>query len=70
MNPETLLVPLVIGLVEVVKRVGLESRWLPLVALALSVGIGYLIGVDWVQGLVLALTSMGLWSGTKAVAGL
>ena len=70
-------VPLIVALVEAVKRVwpDLESRWYPLVALAwgeaLNLGLAALLGQDWgraaLLGLVAALAASGLYSGGKAV---
>ena len=61
---------LVLGLVQVVKIAGLNSRWLPLVGLIVGGLLSYaIIDVDLVTGLVAALTAMGLFSGTKATAG-
>lgn len=73
-------VPLIVGLVEVVKGVGLSSRWAPAVAVGLGLGLslGYRMllglpaGAEWAQaalgGLALGLAATGLYSGTRAVA--
>ncbi|HLH26398.1 MAG TPA: hypothetical protein VK066_28085 [Chloroflexota bacterium] len=73
-------VPLIVGLVEVAKGVGLDARWAPAVALglglALSLGyraaLGGVGGAEWAQatlgGLALGLAASGLYSGTRAVA--
>lgn len=37
------IVPLIVGLVEVAKRLGLEARWAPLLAL----GLGLAISLGW-----------------------
>jgi hypothetical protein len=68
-SPEILLVPLLIGLVEVAKQTGLPVRWVPVTTLALAVFLGYFIGIDWIQGLVFGLSACGLWSGVKATVG-
>jgi hypothetical protein len=73
-------VPIVTGLVQVVKPLGLPAKWAPLLALLLglagSVGFSYTAGeatlqVAVVQGLVVGLSSSGLYSwigtGTNAV---
>ncbi len=73
-------VPIVAGIVQVAKPIGLPAAWAPVLALALgvggSVGISYTGGdatiqVAIVQGLVIGLTSSGLYSwigtGTDAV---
>lgn len=67
------MVPLIIGIVEVVKSVsGMPSKYAPLVAVALGVGLAAAIHQpDWVQvavvGTALGLSSVGLYSGTKNV---
>lgn len=70
-----LLLPLVLGVVEVAKRAGVPRRLLPLLALVLGVGLmGAVIYrpdaarvVVW--GVTLGLSAMGLYSGGKAVIG-
>lgn len=71
-------VPLIVALVEAVKRVfpGLEQRWYPLVALACGEGLNLALaltqGQDWraalVLGLIAGLAASGLYSGGKALA--
>lgn len=61
---------IVIGLTEVVKKAGLNSRYAPLVALLLGVGVSFLFAAvskeSVVTGIVAALSAMGLYSGTSA----
>ncbi len=67
------LVPLVLGVTEVIKGVGLPSRFAPLCALILGVlGSVFLIGGEAInalilQGLIAGLSASGLWSSAKAV---
>jgi hypothetical protein len=73
-------VPLIVGLVEVAKGAGLGARWAPAVALGLGVALslGYRAalgmpeGAAWAQaalsGLALGLAASGLYSGTRTVA--
>lgn len=68
-SPEVLLVPLVVGIMEVAKIAKLPIRLVPVMTLLVSVFLGYFIGIDWVTGLVLGLSSMGLWSGVKKSIG-
>lgn len=70
---------IVVGLVQLFKETfGIVSRFIPIVTLIVTVvlfGIFLWVTgspVDWEviqNGLIVALTAMGLWSGTKAVAG-
>lgn len=72
-----LVVPLIIGLVEVAKRSGLPASWsAPLaIALGLALRLSYQLAVGpgdpvhWldalVQGLALGLAASGLYSGVK-----
>ena len=69
MTPELLIVPIVLGLVQVVKELGLQSRWVPLTSVVIAQLVGWYMGVDPVMSLVYALSAMGLWSGPKASVG-
>ena len=69
-------VTLIMALAEVVKRIGLDSRWIPLVDLALGIVAGLLIytahlGYTPIEGLVIGvacgLSACGLFSGVKNV---
>ena len=68
-------VGLVIGLTELIKKLGLNPKYAPLIALAWGIIISFTansifgaIGITGIilRGLVLGLTASGLWSGTKA----
>ncbi len=60
------LIPVTIGLVQVAKESGLNSRFAPLVALFVAIGGTALLNhLDILQGVMVALTAMGLFSGTK-----
>ncbi|MGI6357172.1 MAG: hypothetical protein ACOX2K_00500 [Bacillota bacterium] len=68
------LVPLIIGLVEVAKRVGLSTKLSPLLSLLLGLGAGFLLyGSNLSQaiitGAMIGLSASGLYSGAKAVVG-
>ena len=66
------LVPILVALVEVVKRVGVPSKFCPLVAMILGVGINIgfkMVGVDVLEqvlfGIVAGLASNGLFDFGK-----
>jgi len=67
------LIPLVIGLAEVIKKIGLNSKFIPLVNLILGLiaGIIFLnpgdIKAGIIQGLFIGLSASGLYSGVKNV---
>ena len=68
----TILIALIIGLTEVAKKIGLDNRWCPLVALALGIGLNFglkFIGGQGsellIGGIVAGLTAVGLYSGVK-----
>lgn len=71
-NLEALVViaPLIIGVIEALKRAGLPDRFAPLVALALGAGLGLaMLGVTveaGISGVVAGLMAVGLYSGTRA----
>lgn len=68
-----LIVPLILGLVEVAKRVGLPDKWSPILSVVLGLLAGVLLlfpedirqGV--VVGLALGLSATGLYSGAKNI---
>lgn len=65
------LIPVIVGVVELLKRIGLPVKWAPLAALALgqAAGLLYVAPGDPLKGVlagvVLALAAVGLWSGPK-----
>lgn len=67
------LIPLLVGLVEVVKRIGLPSKFAPLVSVALGLILGFMVYSDPTQailvGIAFGLSASGLYSGGKAVLG-
>jgi hypothetical protein len=69
-------VPLIVGIVQVLKQAGLPSRFAGLVALALGGGGGFWLGAATadvavpaavVAGLMTGLSASGAWSVTSAV---
>ena len=64
------IVPVILGLVQVAKQVGLPSKFAPLVSIALGVGLVALTGASWqadiVQGIIAGLAASGLWSSGKS----
>lgn len=64
------LIPVVIGIVEVVKRVGLKAKYAPILSLVVGIGLAALIGGGWSEvilgGVIVGLSASGLYSGTKA----
>ncbi len=66
-------IAIILGLTEVVKKLGLPKKFLPLFAVVLGSGVSMLIlGVSTyaiIAGIVAGLTSMGLYSGTMATLG-
>lgn len=69
----------IVGLVELAKRQGLEDRWAPVLAVCLGMVFATLGRLDdpaagtWLQvellGLITGLSASGLYSGTRAVRG-
>lgn len=69
-------VALIMGLAEIIKRMGLNTRWIPLVDVGLGlisgiclygVALGYGIGNGIILGLALGLSACGLFSGIKNI---
>ncbi len=73
----TILVALIIGITEVIKRAtGLKKRYVPAMAIGVGLVIAFignyltgLIGVTILQGLIAGLLSVGLFSGVKNTLG-
>ena len=71
----TILIAIVVGLTEVIKRsAGINTRYIPLVSLALAIGLAFLGAEAPVSniiftGIIVGLSASGLYSGGKAVAG-
>lgn len=65
------LVFVLMGVLEIIKRLGLEAKWIPVAGLILGGGMGvvYVAPGDMAQGIlvgvVLALSATGLYSGAK-----
>lgn len=66
-----MLVPLIMGIVQVAKVSGLNSRYAPLLSLALGLAFGVGMGeVNFdgiMQGIAIGLSASGLFSGGKAM---
>lgn len=73
-NLELVLIPILTGISELAKRVGLPAKWTPLFSVMLGVvfGVLYVSPNDFmsgiVNGLVIGLSSVGLYSGPKNIA--
>lgn len=68
---DVVLIPLIMGIVELFKRAGVSKKFLPFIALFLgnAIGVVYITDFDWKQGILvgtmLGLSASGLYSGTK-----
>lgn len=71
MVDEAVLIGVIVGLVEIIKRSGVPDRYAPIVSIILGIvaGVLYLTPEDYLygvlQGIILGLSSVGLYSGTK-----
>lgn len=72
MNDELklLIIPILIGILEVFKKLGLPVKYVPVLSLLLgvlaSVSVSGLAVENFIQGLVYGLSACGLYSGTKS----
>lgn len=65
------IIPLLIGILEVLKRIGLNEKFVPVISLLLGITIGLFLisngdikdGI--VQGVYIGLSAVGLYSGAK-----
>ncbi|WP_338451841.1 hypothetical protein R4Z09_08220 [Niallia oryzisoli] len=64
-------IPLIIGMVEIIKKAGLPVRFAPIVAVAIGLffGIFYLdtLKEGIIVGLMVGLSASGLYSGSKNI---
>ncbi|MBS4209453.1 hypothetical protein [Bacillus sp. FJAT-50079] len=69
---DVVLIPLIMGIVEMFKKAGVNKKYLPFIALAIGIIIGvvYVAAMDWKQGvlvgMMLGLSASGLYSGAKS----
>ena len=67
------LIPIIVGLCEVVKWLGFNEKFIPLLSIILGVAGGCFIlnpgdlNIGLIQGLVMGLTAVGLYSAPKNV---
>ncbi len=68
---DVVIIPLIMGIVELFKRAGVSKKVLPFIALVLGIVIGvvYVADFDWRQGILigamLGLSASGLYSSAK-----
>jgi len=58
------------GLISIIKELGIPKRFIPLVVIALGIGLSLLINdvskTSVIDGIVYGLSAMGLWTGTMS----
>lgn len=65
------LIPIIVGLSQVIKNMGFPSRFIPLLNLVLGIGISFLAfeGIQWhekiIQGFVVGLSASGIYDQSK-----
>lgn len=63
------IVVLIIAICQGIKRAGISSRYIPIIAIVLGIiGAVYFDGVNWLataSGIILSLIAQGLYSGFK-----
>lgn len=70
---DVVILPFIIGLVQVLKKTGLPTRFVPVVSIFFGalIGVIYLSPQDIAQGILvgtaIGLSASGLYSGTKTV---
>jgi L-cystine uptake protein TcyP (sodium:dicarboxylate symporter family) len=68
---DVVIIPLIVGIVEMFKRAGVSKKILPFIAVILGIAIGvvYVTDFDWKQGVLvgamLGLSASGLYSSSK-----
>ncbi|WP_301110205.1 hypothetical protein [Sporosarcina sp.] len=70
---DIVLIPVIIGLTELLKVYGLPKKLLPIFSLVFGIGGGifYLFPQDWksgiLGGIIMGLSASGLYSGSKTI---
>jgi len=65
------IIPLLIGVLEVIKRLGVNKKYIPIISLLLGIGTGILLFADGdlkagiIKGIYIGLSAVGLYSGAK-----
>ena len=65
------IVPLLIGILQIFKRLGLDTKYIPLLSLGLGIIVSLVlfdsesIRAAIIQGIYFGLSAVGLYSGTK-----
>ena len=68
---DVVIIPVIMGIVEMFKRAGVSKKILPFIALVLGIAIGvvYVTNFEWKQGVLvgalLGLSASGLYSSSK-----
>lgn len=70
---ELVLVPVLIGILEAIKRAGFNSKFIPLLSIILGIGMGiaftgFELKAGIMTGLFIGLSAVGLYSGVKNVS--
>lgn len=65
------IIPLLIGILEVIKKLGINKKYIPIISLLLGIGTGILLFADGdlkagiIKGIYIGLSAVGLYSGGK-----
>ena len=65
------LIPIIVGISQVIKNIGFPSKFIPLLNVLIGVGISFLVfeGIGWheqvLQGLVVGLSASGIYDQSK-----
>ena len=65
------IIPLLIGILEVIKKLGINKKYIPIISLLLGIGTGILLFADGdlkvgiIKGIYIGLSAVGLYSGAK-----
>lgn len=65
------IIPLLIGVLETIKKAGLDNKYVPVISIILGMIMGIILfsngdlAAGIVQGIFIGLSAVGLYSGTK-----
>lgn len=66
-------VALTMGVMQIIKQFNIDTRFLPLFAIAIAILANFGLAQSYtiplaIEGIAIGLSSMGLWTGTKVLA--
>ena len=65
----SILSPLILAFVQLFKEAGVPSRFAPVLAVAIGLGLSWAFNQDYLQGVIAGFVASGIWSSVKSTIG-